>query len=71
MHPSTTLSSGMDVHHDASAVAEVAQDHGAEVISLGTMGPRRCAIAQLLRKLPSKRTPRVFVDAAGPCGYGR
>lgn len=40
MSQSSTLCIGMDVHKDAIAVAYVAQDHGAEVASLGTMGTR-------------------------------
>jgi methylmalonyl-CoA mutase cobalamin-binding subunit len=38
MSQSSTLYVGMDVHKDSIAVAYVAQDHGAEVISLGTIG---------------------------------
>jgi hypothetical protein len=32
------------------------------------MGTRQGAIDQLIRKRPSKATPLLFVDAAGPCG---
>jgi transposase len=65
---SRTLSVGMDVHKESMAVADVAQAHGAEVVSLGTIGTRQCAIDQLLRQLRSKSTPLVCVYAAGPCG---
>jgi transposase len=58
----------MDVHKESMAVADVAQDYGAEVVSLGTIGTRQCAIDKRLRPLRSKSTPLVFVDAAGPCG---
>jgi transposase len=58
----------MDVHKDAIAVAYVAQDHGAEVISLGTIGTRQCDIDPLIRTMPSKAKPLLFVSAAGPCG---
>jgi transposase len=59
------------VHKDALAVAYVAKDHHAEVVSLGTIGTRQCDIDALLRRLQSKRPHRVFVDEAGPCGYWR
>ena len=68
MQQSSTLYVGLDVHKESIAVAYVAQDHGAEVISLGTLGTRQCAIEKLLRQLQSKRTPLVFVSEAGPCG---
>jgi transposase len=68
MSESSTLYVGMDVHKESIAVAYVAQDHGAEVISLGTIGTRQCAIDKLLRHLQSKGQPLVFVYEAGPCG---
>ena len=69
MHQSSTLYSGMDVHKDTMAVAYVAQDHGAEVTFLGTIGTRQCAIDSLIRKMPSTATQLIFVYDAGPCGY--
>jgi transposase len=69
MHQSSTLSVGMDVHKDSIAVAYVAKDHDAEVVSLGTFGTRQCDIDHLIRKLQSKAKPLLFVYAAGPCGY--
>jgi transposase len=69
MRQSSTLYIGLDVHHEAIAVAYVAQDHGAEVTSLGTMGTRQCDIDQLVRKRQSKAKPLVCVYEAGPCGY--
>jgi transposase len=68
MAQSRTLYVGMDVHKDTIAVASVAQDHHAEVVSLGTFGTRQCDIDHLLRKLQSKATHLVFVYEAGPCG---
>jgi transposase len=65
---STTLFIGMDVHKDAIAVAYVAQDHGAAVMSLGAIGPRQCDLDQLLRTRQSKAKHRIFIYAAGPCG---
>jgi transposase len=59
----------MDVHKESIAVAYVAQAHGAEVISLGTIGTRQCDIDKLLRQLQSKSKQLVFVYEAGPCGY--
>src|SRR6266511_4171500 len=69
MNQSSTLYIGMDVHKDTIAVAYVAQDHGAEVTYLGTIGTRHIDIEQLVRKLQSKATQLVFVYEAGPCGY--
>jgi len=58
----------MDVHKESIAVAYVAKDHDAEVISLGTFGTRQCDIDTLIRKRPSKAKHLVFVSEAGPCG---
>jgi hypothetical protein len=44
MSQSSTLYVGMDVHKESIAVASVAQDRGAEVISLGTIGIRQCPL---------------------------
>jgi transposase len=68
MSQSRTLCIGMDVHNDSSAVASMAQEHGAEVLSLGTLGPRPCAIAQMVRKRPATAPPLILVYAAGPWG---
>src|SRR5262249_44652161 len=46
----------------------VAKDHDAEVISLGTFGPRQGDLDPLMRKLQAKAKHLVFVSAAGPCG---
>jgi hypothetical protein len=51
----------MDVHKDSIAVAYVAKEHHAEGISLSNRGPRQCDIAKLIRRLPSKSPPLVFV----------
>jgi transposase len=69
MSQSSTLFIGMDVHKETIAVAYVAQDHGAEVTFLGTIGTRQCDIDQLIRKMQSKAKHLVFVYEAGPCGY--
>jgi transposase len=69
MQQSSTLYVGMDVHQESIAVAYVAQDHGAEVIYLGTIGTRQCDIDQLLRKMQSKAQHLIFIYEAGPCGY--
>jgi hypothetical protein len=52
-------------------VASVAQAHGAEVTFLGTLGTRQCDLDPLIRPMPSKATPRICVDEAGPWGDGR
>ncbi len=69
MQQSSTLYVGLDVHKESIAVAYVAQEHGAEVVSLGTIGTRQCDIDKLLRHLQSKGQQLVFVYEAGPCGY--
>ena len=69
MKQSRTLYVGMDVHKASITVASVAQGHGAEVVSLGTIGTRQCAIDKLIRQRQSKSKPLVFVYEAGPCGY--
>jgi hypothetical protein len=69
MQQASTLYVGLDVHKEAIAVAYVAQDHGAEGISLGTIGTRQCDIDKLLRQLQSKNKSLVCVYEAGPCGY--
>jgi transposase len=71
MSQSNTLDIGMDVHKDSIAVADVAQEHGAEVTYLGTIGTRQCDLDHLIRKMPSKAKPLLFVYEAGPCGYWR
>jgi transposase len=68
MPQSTTLYVGLDVHKDAIAVAYVAQEHGAEVTDLGTIGTRQGDIAPLIRKRQSKAIHLVFVYEAGPWG---
>src|SRR5262249_25729852 len=67
MSQSRTLFIGMDVHKESIAVAYVAQDHGAEVTSLGTIGTRQCDIDQLIRKMPSQAKHLLFIYEAGPC----
>jgi transposase len=69
MSQSSTLFIGMDVHKDAIAVAYVAQDHGAEVTYLGSIGTRQCDLDQLIRKMQSKAQHLIFVYEAGPGGY--
>jgi transposase len=69
MPQSRTLYVGLDVHKASLAVAYVAQEYGAEVVSRGTVGTRQCDIDQLLRQLQSKSKQLGFVYEAGPCGY--
>ena len=69
MPQSRTLYIGLDVHKESIAVAYVAQEHHAEVVSLGTIGTRPCDIDPLLRKMQSKSKHLIFVYEAGPCGY--
>ena len=69
MHQSRTLYIGLDVHQESIAVAYVAKEDHAEVISLGNIGTRQCDIDQRIRKMQSKSKHLVFVYEAGPCGY--
>jgi transposase len=68
MHQSSTRYIGLDVHKDSMAVAYVAQDHDAEVVSLGTIGTRHGDLDKRIRHMPSKATHLVFVYEAGSCG---
>ena len=68
MPPSHRLDVGMDVHQASMAVAYVANEDGAEVVALGTIGTRPCDLDALIRTLHSKRKHLVFLDAAGPWG---
>jgi transposase len=51
------------------AVAYVAQEHGAEVTSRGTLGTRQGDLDQRSRTMPSKATHLLCISEAGPCGY--
>ena len=68
MPQSRTLDVGLDVQKESIAVAYVAQDHGAEVTYLGTIGTRQCDLDNLIRKMHSKAKHLFFVYEAGPCG---
>jgi hypothetical protein len=68
MSASRTLFLGMAGHQDTMAVASVAQEHGAEVTSLGTLATRQGDLEQRIRQLPSQATHLIFVSEAGPCG---
>ena len=71
MTQSRLLYGGLDGHQESIAVASVGQDHGAQVVSLGTLGTRPCDRDNLMRHLHSKATPLVCVYEAGPCGDWR
>src|SRR5262245_49316001 len=66
---SKTLFVGLAVHQDTIAVAYAAEERGAEVVSLGTIGTRQYDIDKQIRKLESKGAPLKFAYEAGPCGY--
>jgi transposase len=68
MRQSSTLDLGWDVHNDSIAVADVAQEHGAEVIDLGAIGTRQGDIDHRIRTRPSKAPHLILIDEAGPCG---
>jgi transposase len=69
MTQSSMLYVGLDVHQESIAVAYVAQDHGAEAVSLGTLGTRLCDLDKLIRQMHSEAKHLVCVYEAGPCGY--
>ena len=69
MAQGSTLFMGLDVHKETIAVAYVAEEREAEVLSLGTIGTRQCDIDKVIRKLQAKGKPLHFVYEAGPCGY--
>jgi transposase len=69
MHHSSTLYGGLDVHTDTIAVAYAPEARDADVTYLGAIGTRQCDLDNLIRTLPSKAKPLVFVYEAGPCGY--
>jgi hypothetical protein len=71
MTPSRTLDVGLDVHTESSAVADVAQEYPAEVVSIGTVGTRQCDLDPRRRTLQSQSPSLVGVSAAGPCGSWR
>jgi transposase len=68
MHQSSTRYIGMDVHKDTIAVAYVAKAHDAEGVFLGSIGTRHGDSDHLIRQMPSKAKPLLFVYEAGPCG---
>lgn len=68
MHQSRTLSVGLDVHQDSMAVADVDQEHQAEVISLGAIGTRPCDLDQRIRTRQSNSSQLGCVYDAGPWG---
>lgn len=70
MAQSRTRCIGLDGHTDAMAAAYGAQDHGAEVTSLGTLGTRQCDIAQLVRQLQAQATPSSVSLRRAPGGPG-
>jgi len=69
MQQSSTLYVGLDIHKDSIAVAYVAKEHHAEVVSLGPIGMRQCDSDTLIRQMQSQSHHLVFVYEAGPCGY--
>ena len=68
---SRTLAVGLDGQQASIAGASVAQDHGAEGISLGTIGTRHGDLDPRVRTRPSKAKRLVLVYEAGPCGDWR
>jgi len=69
MAHTSTLFIGLDVHKETIAVAYVAEEREAEIVSLGTIGTRQGDIDKLIRQLHSKGKKLHFVYEAGPCGY--
>jgi transposase len=70
MHQSRTRDVGMAVHQESIAGADVATDHAAAVIFLGTFGPRQGDLDTRIRQLHAQAHPLGLVYEAGPCGDG-
>jgi len=68
MAHSSALFIGWDVHKETIAVAYVAEERAAEVISLGTIGTRQCDIDKVIRELQSEGKALHFVYEAGAWG---
>jgi hypothetical protein len=68
MAEGSTLFVGLDVHKETIAVAYIAEDRGAAVVSLGTIGARQGDSDKLIRKLHSKGQTLPLVYEADPCG---
>ncbi len=69
MTQTSTLFIGWDVHKETIAVADVAEEREAVVVSVGTIGTRQCDSDKLIRKLQAKGKTLHMVYEAGPCGY--
>jgi transposase len=59
----------LDVHKETIAVAYMAEEREAVVVSLETIGTRQDDIDKLVRKLQAKGKPLHFGYEAGPYGY--
>ena len=70
MPQASTLYMGLEVHQESIAVADVAQDHGAEVTDLGPSGTRPADIDHLVRTLQSTAKALVFVVQRGLVAIG-
>jgi len=70
MHQSSTLDVGLAGHTASLAVAYVAKESPAEVVSLGNIGPRPCDLAQLVRQLQSTRKPSSLSMKQALAGLG-
>ena len=71
MAHSSRLFVGLDVHKETIAVAYVAEEREAEVVSWGTLGPRPGEIDKLMRKLPGPRARRCpLCTKRDPVGTG-
>jgi hypothetical protein len=68
MPQARTLYVGMAVQQESSAVASIAPDHGAAVLSRGPVGTRQGDLDQLIRHRQSTSKQRGFVYEAGPGG---
>ena len=68
MSPSSTLSSGLEVHKESIAVASVAQEHGAEVTALRPHRDPTSATAINSYEHAIEGQALVFISEAGPCG---
>jgi transposase len=69
MQQPTTVFVGLDVHKESISVSYAAADRREAPQFVGPIGPRRCDIDKMIRRLQSKASHLMFAYEAGPCGY--
>jgi hypothetical protein len=70
MQQSNTLSVGMEVQHESMAVASVAHESGAEVVSLGRSAPARVTSTGSCGSCPRRASPSSWSTTLAPAATG-